>query len=160
MNHPFDQVINPTITLAQVYPNAGFITSTHLQGTSISTPISTIFYSTALHVPHDPIGTSLQLRMKTPTSPTQLARGKPPSKEPFPPEGIRFHGRPTPPGGQPPFHAPPGGQPLLTSHSLVVNPPPEGGNLCLLENLHNPGEYLQKALSFNPKLGGTYLIIH
>jgi hypothetical protein len=34
MNHSFDQVINPIVTLAQVHPNAGLITSTHIQGTS------------------------------------------------------------------------------------------------------------------------------
>jgi hypothetical protein len=58
MNHPVDQVINPTVTPAQVHPNARLITSTHLQGTSISTLVSTRFYSTAPHVPHDPVGTS------------------------------------------------------------------------------------------------------
>jgi hypothetical protein len=63
MNQPVDQVINPIVTPAQVHPNAGLITTTHLQGTSISTPISTIFYSTAPHVPHNPAGTSVHLRM-------------------------------------------------------------------------------------------------
>ena len=29
MNHPIDQVINPTIMLAQVHPNAGLITYSH-----------------------------------------------------------------------------------------------------------------------------------
>jgi hypothetical protein len=29
----------------------------------------------------------------------------------------------------------------------------QGGNLHLLETLHNPGEYLQEALLFNPTLG-------
>jgi hypothetical protein len=99
MNHPVDQVINPTITPAQVHPNAGLITSTHIQGTSISTLFSTIFYSTAPHVPHDPIGTSLQPIMQTSTSPTQPAGGNPPSNEPFPPRGLPFHGGPTHLGG-------------------------------------------------------------
>jgi hypothetical protein len=36
----------------------------------------------------------------------------------------------------------------------------QGGNLRLLETLHNLGEYLQEALSFDPTLGGTHLIIH
>jgi hypothetical protein len=58
MNHPVNRVIHSTATPAQVHVNVGLITSTHPQSTSISTPISTIFYSTALHVPHDPIGTS------------------------------------------------------------------------------------------------------
>jgi hypothetical protein len=57
MNHPIDQVINPTVTSSQVHPNAGLITSTHLQGNSIPTPIFTSFYSTAPHVPHNPTGT-------------------------------------------------------------------------------------------------------
>jgi hypothetical protein len=36
----------------------------------------------------------------------------------------------------------------------------QGSNLHLLETLHNPREYLQEELSFNPTLGGTHLIIH
>jgi hypothetical protein len=75
MNHPFDQVINPTVTPAQVHPNAGLITSTHPQITSISTPFSTSFYSTAPHVPHNPIGASSHLRMQTPAGQTQPAGG-------------------------------------------------------------------------------------
>jgi hypothetical protein len=63
MNHPVDQVINHTVTPTHVHPNVGLITSTHIQGTSIPTPISTIFYSTVPHVPHDPVGTSFQPRM-------------------------------------------------------------------------------------------------
>jgi hypothetical protein len=39
MNHPIDQVVNPTVASKQVYPNAGLITSTHSQGTSIPTVI-------------------------------------------------------------------------------------------------------------------------
>jgi hypothetical protein len=58
MNHPVDQVIKPTVTPTQVHPTAGLITSTHLQVTSIPTPVSTRFYSTAPHVPHDSVGTS------------------------------------------------------------------------------------------------------
>ena len=105
MNYPVDQVINPTVTPTQVHPNAGLITSTHIQGTSISTPVSTIFYSTAPHVPHDPAGTSSHLRMQTPAGQTQLVGGKPPYNKPFPLGGIPFHGGPTPPKGKPPFHA-------------------------------------------------------
>jgi hypothetical protein len=70
MNHPVDQVINPTFTPAQVHPNARLITSTHILGTSISTPISTSFYPTAPHVPHDPSRTSAHPRMQTLASPT------------------------------------------------------------------------------------------
>jgi hypothetical protein len=66
MDHPIDQVINPTITPAQVHPNTRLITSAHLQGTSIPTSVSTIFYSTAPHVPHDFAGTYFHLRMQTP----------------------------------------------------------------------------------------------
>jgi hypothetical protein len=36
----------------------------------------------------------------------------------------------------------------------------QGGNLRLLETLHNPREYLQEALLFNPTLGGTHIITH
>jgi hypothetical protein len=43
MNHPIDQVINPTIASTQVYPNVGLITSTHSQGTLIPTPTFTNF---------------------------------------------------------------------------------------------------------------------
>jgi hypothetical protein len=59
MNHPIDQVIKPTITSAQVHPNARLITSTHSQGTSIPTPTFTNFHSTTPHVPHNLAGTSL-----------------------------------------------------------------------------------------------------
>jgi hypothetical protein len=58
-NHFIDQVINPTVTLAQVHPNVELITSTHSQGTSIPTPTFTNFHSTAPHVSHDPAGTYL-----------------------------------------------------------------------------------------------------
>jgi hypothetical protein len=64
MNHPIDQVINPIVTLAQVHPNAGLITSTHSQGTSIPTPTFTNFHSTTLHVLHDLAGTYLHQRME------------------------------------------------------------------------------------------------
>jgi hypothetical protein len=151
MNHPVDQVINPTVTPAQVHPNAGLITSTHLQGTSISTPVSTSFYSTAPHVPHDPVGTSSHPRMQTPASPTQPAGGKPPSNEPFPPGGLPFHGGPTPPGGQPPFHAPPGGQPPFSSHTPVVNPPLAGGKPSFAGN---PSQ------SWGVSSGGTFIQPH
>jgi hypothetical protein len=70
MNHLVDQVINPTVTPAQVHPNAGLITSTHLQRTSISTPVSTSFYSTAPDVPHDLAGTYSHLRTQTPVGQT------------------------------------------------------------------------------------------
>jgi hypothetical protein len=159
-NHPVDQVINPTATPTQVHPNARLITSTHPQSTSISTPISTRFYSIAPHVPHDPAGTFSHPRMQNPAGQTQLARGKPPSKEPFPPRGIPFHGGPTPYGGHPPFHAPPGGKPPFASHIPVINPLLIGGNPHLLETLHNPGQYLQEALLLNPTLGGTCIITH
>jgi hypothetical protein len=93
MNHPVDLVINPTITPTQVHPNARLITSTHIQRTSISTPVSTRFYSTAPHVPHDLAGTSSHPRMQTPAGQTQPAGGKPPSNENFPLGGLNFHGR-------------------------------------------------------------------
>jgi hypothetical protein len=127
MNHPVDQVINPTVTPAQVHPNVGLITSTHLQSTSISTPVSTSFYSTAPHVPHDLARTSSHPRTQTPVVQTQPTGGKPPSNAPFPPGGLPFHGGPTPLGGQPPFHAPPGGKPPFASHTPVINPPLAGG---------------------------------
>jgi hypothetical protein len=63
MNHPVDQVIKPTVTSTQVHPNAGLITSTHIQGTSIPTPIFTSFSSIAPHVPHNLAGTSFHPRM-------------------------------------------------------------------------------------------------
>jgi hypothetical protein len=134
INHPVDQVINPIVTLAQVHTNDGLITSTHLQGTSIPTPISTSFYSTAPHVPHDSVGTSFQPRMQTPSSPTQPAGGKPPSNKPLPPGGLLFYGGPTPPRGQPPFHAPPRGKPLFSSHTPIVNPSLVGGKPLFVGN--------------------------
>jgi hypothetical protein len=36
----------------------------------------------------------------------------------------------------------------------------QGGNLHLLETLHNPGEYLPEAHLPNPMLGGTHIITH
>jgi hypothetical protein len=63
MNHPIDQVINLNVTSALVHPNAGLITSTHSQGTSIPTPTFTNFHSTTPHVPHDLVGTYLHQRM-------------------------------------------------------------------------------------------------
>jgi hypothetical protein len=134
MNHPVDQVIHPTATPTQVHPNAGLITSTHPQSTSISTLVSTSFYSTAPHVPHDPARTSSHPRMQTPASQTQPAGGKPPSNKPFPPGGLPFHGGPTPPGGQSPFHAPPGGQPPFASYTPVINPPLAGGQPSFVGN--------------------------
>jgi hypothetical protein len=134
MNHLVDQVINPTITPTQVHPNSGIVTSTHLQITSISTPVSTRFYSTTPHVPHDLAGTSSHPRMQTPTGQTQQTRGKPPSNKPFPPGGIPFHGGPTPPRRQPHFHAPLGGKPSFCSHTLIINPPIAGGKPSFARN--------------------------
>jgi hypothetical protein len=164
MNHPIDQVINPTVTLAQVHPNVGLITSTHLQSTSISTPISTIFYSIAPHVPHNPAGTFSHSRMQTPAGQTKLARGKPPYNEPFPPGGIPFHGEPTHPGGQPLFHAPPGGKPPFSSHTPIVNPPLAGGQPSFVGNpsqssgVSSGGTFTQPHIgghSYNNPLGGV-----
>jgi hypothetical protein len=151
MNHPVDQVIKPIVTLAQVHSNVGLITSTHLQGYSISTPVSTRFYSTAPHVPHDPAGTSSHPRMQTPIGQTQLVGAKPPSNEPFPPRGIPFHGEPTPPGGQPPFHAPPRGKPSFASHSPVINPLLAGGKPSFAGN---PSQ------SWGISSGGTFIQPH
>jgi hypothetical protein len=75
MSHPIDQVIIHTITSAQVHPTTRLIASAHIQSTSIPTSISMRFYSTAPHVPHDPVGTSFQPRMQTPASQTQSAGG-------------------------------------------------------------------------------------
>jgi hypothetical protein len=160
MNHPIDQVINPTITSSQVHPNAGIITSTHSQGTLIPTPTFTNFHSTSPHVPHDLAGTSFHQRMQTLASQIQLTGGKPPSSEPIPPRRTPFYGRPTPIGGQPPFYVPPGGKPPFSNHTPIVNPSLAGGNHRLLETLHNPGEYLWEAHLPNPMLGGTHIITH
>jgi hypothetical protein len=73
--------------------------------------------------------------MQTPAGQKQPTGEKPSSNKPFPPGGIPIYGGPTPPDGQPPFHAPPGGHPLFASHTPVINPPLAGGNLCLLETL-------------------------
>jgi hypothetical protein len=80
--------------------------------------------------------------MQTLASQIQLTRGKPPSSGPIPLGITPSYGVPTPPGVQPPFHVLPGGQPPFVSHTPIVNPPLAGGNLRLLETLHNPGEYL------------------
>jgi hypothetical protein len=147
MNCPVNQVIPSTATLTQVHHNAGLITSTHPQSTSISTPISISFYSIALHVPHDPAGTSSHPRMQTPVGQTQPAGGKPPSNIPFPPGGIPFHGGPTPPEGQSPFHTPPGGQPPFASYTPIVNPPLAGGKPSFVGNPSH---------SWGVSLGGTF----
>jgi hypothetical protein len=99
MNHPIDQVINPIVISVQVHPNAGLITSTHSQVTSIPTPTFTNFHSTAPHVSHDPAGTSLQQRMLTLASQIKSTRGKPPSSRPIPSGRLPSYGGPTPPGG-------------------------------------------------------------
>jgi hypothetical protein len=89
--------------------------------------------------------------MHTPASPTQLAGGKPPSNEPFPPGGLPFHGGPTPPRGQPPFHTPPGGKPLFASHTLVINTPMAGGQPSFAGN---PSQ------SWGVSSGGTFIQPH
>jgi hypothetical protein len=164
MNHPIDQVINPIATLAQVHPNVGLITSTHPQTTSISTPVSTSFYSTTPHVPHDSAGTSSHSRTQTPAGQTQPVGGKPPSNESFPPRGLPFHGRPTPPRGQPPFHAPPGPQPSFASHTPVINPLLAGGKPSFVGNpsqslgVSSGGTFTQPHIggnSYNNPLGGV-----
>jgi hypothetical protein len=151
MNHPIDQVINPTVTSAQVHPNVGLITSTHSQGTSIPTPTFTNFHSTAPHVPHDLAGTSLHQRMQTLASQIQPTGGKPPSSGPIPPGRPPSYGGPTPPGGQPPFHVPPGGKPPFASHTPVVNPPLAGGKPSFAGN---PSQ------SWGVSSGGTFTQPH
>jgi hypothetical protein len=160
MNHPIDQVINPIVASTQVYPNAGLITSTYSQGTSIPTPVFTNFHSIAPHVPHDLAGTSFRPRMQTLASQIQPTGGKPPSSGSIPPGRPPYYGMPTPPGGQHPFHVLPGGQPPFASHTPIVNQLPEGVNLRLLETLHNPGEYHLEAHLPNPMLGGTHIITY
>jgi hypothetical protein len=132
INHPIDQVINPTIASSQVYPNVGLITFTHSQATSI--PTFTRFHSTTPHVSHDPAGTYFHPRIQTLASQIQLNGGKPPSSRPIPPRGTPFYGGPTPPGGQTPFHAPPRGKPPFSSHTPIVNPPLAGGKPLLTGN--------------------------
>jgi hypothetical protein len=154
MNHLVDQVIHSTATLAQVHPNAELITSTHPQSTSISTPVSTRFYSTAPHVPHDPAGTSSHPRTQTSAGQTQPAGGKPPSNEPFPPRGLPFHGGPTPPRGQPTFHAPPRGKPPFASHTPAINPPLAWGQPSFVENPSQSWGVSLGGIFTQPHIGG------
>jgi hypothetical protein len=128
MNHPIDQVINPTFASTKVHPNAGIITSTQSQGTSIPTPTFKNFHSTTPHVPYDLVGTYLHQRMQTLSSQIKMTGGKPPSSGPIPPGGTPFYGRSTPPGGQPPFHFPPRGKPPFASHTPVGGKPLFAGN--------------------------------
>jgi hypothetical protein len=140
IDHPIEQVIDPTVTSTQVHLNVGVITSTHTQGTSTATPTFTPFHSTTPHVPQDPVGTSLHQRMQTLARQTQSTvghiptGGKPPSSGPIPPGGQPSYSGPTPPGGQPPFHVPSGGQPPFTGQTPVVNPPMAGGKPSFVGN--------------------------
>jgi hypothetical protein len=134
MNHPIDQVINPTISSAQFYPNAGLITSTHSQGTSICTPTFKNFHSTAPHVPHDPTRICFHRRMLTLASQIQLIGGKPPSSRSIPPGIQPSYGGPTPPYGQPPFHVLPRGKPLFASHTSIINAQLVGGKSSSIGN--------------------------
>jgi hypothetical protein len=118
------------------------------------------FYSTTPDVPHNPVGTSFQLRMQTPVIQTQPVGGKPSSNEPFPPGGLPFYGGPTPPGGQPPFHAPPGGKPLFSSHTPVVNPPLAGGKPLFVGNPSKSWGVSLGGTFIQPTLGDTRLITH
>jgi hypothetical protein len=92
--------------------------------------------------------------MKTPTGQTQLARGKTPSKEPFPLGGIPFHGGPTPPGGKPTFHAPYGGQPPSASHTSVVNPLLVGGQPSFAGNPSQSWGVSSRGIFTQPHIGG------
>jgi hypothetical protein len=154
MNHPVDQVINPTVTPAQVHPNVGLITSTHIQGTSISTPISTRFYSTTPHVPHDPAWTSSHPRIQTPIGQPQLTGGKPPSNKPFPHGGIPFHGGPTPPGGQPLFMLLLDGNLQFANHTPVVNPPLAEGQPSFVGNPSQFWGVSSGGIFIQPHVGG------
>jgi hypothetical protein len=134
MNHPIDQVINPTVASAQVYLNARLITSTHSQGTSIPAPTFTYFHSTAPHVPHDLARTYFHMRMQTLSNQIKPIGGKPPSSGHVPPGRPPSYGGTTPPGGQPPFHFLPRGKPPFASDTLVVNPPLAGGKPSSIGN--------------------------
>jgi hypothetical protein len=151
MNHPINQVINPTITSTQVHPNARLITSTHSQGTSIPTPTFKNFHSIAPHVPYDLARTSLHHRMQTLASQIQLTRGKPPSSGPIPPRRPPSYGGPTPPRGQPPFHIPSGGKPPFAIHTLVINPSLAGGKPSFARN---------HSKSWGVSSGGTFTQPH
>jgi hypothetical protein len=154
MNHPIDQVINRNFVLAQVHPNAGLITSTHSQGTSIPTLVFTNFHSTAPHVRHDPTGTSFHPRMHTLANQIQPTGGKPPSRRPIPPRGPPFYVGPNPPRGKPPFHAPPGGQPPFASDTPVVNPPLIGGQPSFVRNPSKPWGVCSGGTFTQPHIGG------
>jgi hypothetical protein len=134
MNHSIDLVINPIVTSAQVHPNAGLITSTHSQGTSIPTPTFTNFHSTTPHVPQDPVEISFHLRMQTLASQIQSIGGKASSSGPIPPRKPPSYGGPTPPRGQPPFHVLPEGRHPFSSHTPIVNPLLAGGKPLFVGN--------------------------
>jgi hypothetical protein len=168
MNHPINQVINPTVTSTQVYPNAGIITYTLSQGTSIPTPAFTSFHSTTPYIPHDPAGTSFHPRMQTLPSQIQLTGGKPPYRGLVLPGGPPFYGRSTPPKGQPTFHAPLGEQPPFASHTPVINPPLVGGEPSFAGNpsqswgVSSRGTFTQPHISghsyHNPQGGVSNLV--
>jgi hypothetical protein len=82
--------------------------------------------------------------MQTHVGQAQSAEGKLPSNEPL-------HGEPTPPGGQPPFHAPPGGKPPFASHTSVTNPLLAGGKYSFAGN---PSQ------SWGVSLGGIFIQPH
>jgi hypothetical protein len=145
---------------AQVHPNVGFITSTHSQGTSIPTPLLKTF--------------TLQLHMFC-----TILLGHLCTREcrPFPAKYNQLEGN---------HHLEDlslledhhpmvglslsGDNPLFMfflegNLSLPVIPRSlihrwQGGNLRLLETLHNPGEYLQEENLPNPTLWGTHIITH
>jgi hypothetical protein len=154
MNHPIDQVINPTVMSAQVNPNARLITSTHSQGTSIPAPTFINFHSTAPHVSHNLAGTSLHQRMQTLSIQIQPIGGKPPSSGPIPPGRPPSYGGPTPPGGQPPFHVLPRGQPPFASHTLVVNSLLEGGQPSFVGNPSQSWGVASGGTFTQPHVGG------
>jgi hypothetical protein len=151
MNHSIDQVINPTVASAQVYPNVGLITYTHSQGTSIPTPAFTNFHSTAPHVPHDLARIYFHPRMQALANQIEPTGGKPLSRGPIPPGRTPSYGGSTPPEGQPPFHVLPGGKPPFASHTLVINPPLVGGQPSFVGN---PSQ------SWGVSLGGTFTQPH
>jgi hypothetical protein len=154
MNHPIDQVINPTITSTQVHTNARLITSNHSQGTSIPTPTFINFHTTTPYVPHDLARTSLHQRMQTLASQIQSTGGKAPSSGTTPPGRPPSYGGPTPPGGQPPFHVPPGGKPPISSHTSVINPLLEGGQPSFGGN-HSQSSRVSLGGTFSqPHIGG------
>jgi len=79
IDHPIEQVVNPTIASVPVQSNIRIMLPSHMQGTLTITPSITL-QPTTPNIPKNPIGTHVRHGMQNPTTHIQSTAGQIPTR--------------------------------------------------------------------------------